>query len=80
MNIIHPCNDDSGNDNNDWGHCQATPRGLGRGECARRGLLDPRMAAMGVSVVARPLDGIVPLCCKLTHARMHPQHHEWELR
>jgi hypothetical protein len=32
-----------------------------------------------VSVAAQPLDGIVPLCCKLMHAHMHLQHHKQEL-
>ncbi len=30
--------------------------------------------------MARLLDGIVPFCCKLTHAHAHPQHHEREQR
>ncbi len=80
MNIIHPCNDNSNNDDDDWGHCRVTQRGLGRGECAWWGSLDPWVAVMGVSIAAQPLDGTIPLCCKLTHARMHPQHHKRELR
>jgi hypothetical protein len=41
-----------------------------RGVCAT-GIVGPWVAVMGVSVAAQLLDGIIPLCCKLTHARTH---------
>ncbi len=35
---------------------------------------------LGRRRAARLVDGIVLFCCKLTHVRAHPQHHERELR
>ncbi len=39
-----------------------------------------RRRQQGLVFAAWPLDGFVLLCCKLTHACPHPQHHERELR
>jgi hypothetical protein len=80
MNIIHPCNDDSGNDEDNWRRCRVTQPGLGKGEGARRKSSDLWVVAMGVSVAAQLLDGIILLCCKLMHALMHPQHNKQELQ